>query len=66
MLRALFQDDESGVLVLDNAERLLSYEAKAAKGVNFLTQLWLLPRVLGLRLSIVVISQSVLLGQTRT
>lgn len=65
MLDALMTEQHSCILVLDHAERVLSFQSNQKDGVNFLSQILLLPRVLGLNLTIVVISQSVLLGQTR-
>jgi hypothetical protein len=70
MLNALLkkQNCRRGIiLVLDHADRLISFEARkdSKDRVNFLSQLLLIPRILGLNLSIVVISKSVLLGQSR-
>jgi hypothetical protein len=55
------------ILVLDHADRLISFESQkdSKDRVNFLAQLLLIPRILGLNLCIVVISKSVLLGQSR-
>jgi hypothetical protein len=65
MLEALLGKDQACVLVLDHAERLVSFDANKKESMNFLSQLLLLPRVLSLNLTFVVVSQSVLLGHTR-
>jgi hypothetical protein len=55
------------VLVLDHAERLLSFETgNDARGhINFLSQILLLPRILELNLTVILITKSALLGQSR-
>ena len=65
MLEALLEKDQACVLVLDHAERLVSFDANKKESMNFLSQLLLLPRVLSLNLTFVVVSQSILLGHTR-
>lgn len=68
--QTLFQDEEDcGILVLDQAERLLSLSSSpsgtSASKSNFLAQLLLLPRIKGLNLTIIVITKSILLEYSR-
>jgi hypothetical protein len=57
-------------LVIDHAERLLSLgstsKIASADRVSFLTQLLLLPRTLGLNLTIIIITKSVMLEHSGT
>lgn len=66
-LAFLFEDGYAGFLILDHAERLLSLSA--SKGTpepnNFLSQLLSLPRVAGLNLTVIVVTNSLLLEHSR-
>jgi hypothetical protein len=66
-LASLFKDRHAGFLILDQAERLLSLSP--TKGTsernNFLSQLLFLPRVAGLNLTVIVVTNSLLLEHSR-
>jgi hypothetical protein len=66
-LASLFEDGYAGFLVLDHAERLLSLPS--GKGTtdpnNFLSQLLFLPRVAGINLTVIVVTNSLLLEHSR-
>lgn len=66
-LAALFGKRYCGLLVLDHAERLmlLSQRKGGSENCNFLSQLLLLPRTLGLNLSLIVVTNNVLLEHSR-
>jgi len=69
-MKALFQTNAkaSGVLVLDQADRLLSFLSSRGQGdtsCNLLGQLFLVPRTLGINLTIVAITNSYLLEHSR-
>lgn len=73
--RSVEQDSTrvSTIIVLDNAERMISQAASTKKssfiatsspGLSYLSQLLLLPQTIGLNISIVVITNSILLEHT--
>lgn len=62
-LRARLSKDVRLVVVLDHAEMLMNMAANSTK--NFLAQLMLLPQVLNLNMTVVAVSNSYLLQETR-
>jgi hypothetical protein len=66
-LAYLFEDGYAGFLILDHAERLLSLSSSrgTAERNNFLSQLLLLPRVAGINLTVIVVTNSLLLEHSR-
>jgi hypothetical protein len=66
-LASMFEDGYAGFLILDHAERLLSLSASKATAEpnNFLSQLLSLPRVAGLNLTVIVVTNSLLLEHSR-
>lgn len=66
-LKRLLQGDRCGVLVLDNAERIVTMSASKGSEdrVYFLSQILLLPQLLELNLSIIIVSKSLLLEYSR-
>jgi len=67
LLSALFEDRHNGILILDHADRLASLPARRglADRSNFLAQLLLLPRTIGINLTVVFITNSILLEHSR-
>jgi hypothetical protein len=67
LLQTLFGDQHIGILVLDSAERLLSLAPRrnSTERTNFFSQLLLLPKTLSLNLTVVAVTNSVLLDQSR-
>jgi hypothetical protein len=66
-LASMFEDGYAGFLILDHAERLLSLSPSKAttEPNNFLSQLLSLPRVAGLNLTVIVVTNSLLLEHSR-
>jgi hypothetical protein len=66
-LASLFEGGYAGFLILDHSERLLSLSS--SKGTsdpnNFLSQLLFLPRVAGINLTVIVVTNSLLLEHSR-
>jgi hypothetical protein len=66
-LASMFEDGYAGFLILDHAERLLNMSSSKGTGErnNFLSQLLYLPRVAGLNLTVIVVTNSLLLEHSR-
>jgi hypothetical protein len=66
-LASMFEDEYAGFLILDHAERLLSLSPskETPEPNNFLSQLMSLPRVAGLNLTVIVVTNSLLLEHSR-